>query len=393
MLSLLKASLLTGDQVEIEDWESVFAEMKRQTVAALPGEWLKSHPIPGASSWSNYCLLQHGQWVKAMYGQGQLLELLDKHDIPCVILKGAAASMAYPQPSLRTTGDVDFLVKRADFEKAATLLEANGYAVSHEKNEESHHYAYSKDGVSYELHRRLGSLEETDEELIRIYEKGIDNRVIGAAGSYAFPVFDSALNGMVLISHIYQHLSRIGLGLRQIIDWMMYVNALPGEVWEDELLPMLQKTGMERLALTVTAMCQKYLGLRTIVEDSEQYPCDELMACVLEIGNFGNKVRETRLMGKTADFTLSSMGKGVFWRLQKGGMIEWPAAKKHRALWPFAWIYQAFRILRMLMNSGMKPRDLVGQTKRSADRVTLLRSLGLEAYGRVHAREAVDSTE
>ena len=54
-----------------------------------------------------------------MVAQDQLIRLMEADQIECVIIKGAAAAMAYPHPSFRTAGDVDFLVKRADYEKAA----------------------------------------------------------------------------------------------------------------------------------------------------------------------------------------------------------------------------------------------------------------------------------
>lgn len=62
---LLKASLFTVADVQLHDWQSIFTEMKDQAVAALPGEWLKKHPI--APEWSKYCSLQQGQWVRVMY--------------------------------------------------------------------------------------------------------------------------------------------------------------------------------------------------------------------------------------------------------------------------------------------------------------------------------------
>lgn len=73
---LLKASLFSSNEdIILPDWKSVFEEMKQQTVAALPGEWLKSY-LPSAKSWLNYCAQKQGQWVRVMHGQDQLLNLL-----------------------------------------------------------------------------------------------------------------------------------------------------------------------------------------------------------------------------------------------------------------------------------------------------------------------------
>ena len=178
VLQFLKAVLITGEPVEMNDWSAVFEEMKKQSVAGLPGDWLKKHPIPGAAEWSRFCAAETAKWLRVMHGQDGLLKLLDENDIPCVILKGAAAAMAYPQPSLRAMGDVDFLIKREDFEKTADLLERNGYVLSHEKGHSKHHYCYKKRSVSFELHHRLAIIEDSDDRLISLFESGIENREI-----------------------------------------------------------------------------------------------------------------------------------------------------------------------------------------------------------------------
>lgn len=323
---LLKASLFTGADVQLHDWQSIFTEMKDQAVAALPGEWLKKHPI--APEWSKYCSLQQGQWVRVMYAQSQLINLLEARNIPSVIIKGAAAAQYYPHPNLRSMGDVDVLVRRSDLDKAAELMEKNGYILTEDKDHVGHHYNYSKDNISIELHKRLPVIDEENEELLAFFEDGIDNRMWATTEGNRFPILPPILNGLVLIFHINQHL-RSGLGLRQIIDWMMYVNQLSSTQWE-ELRILLQRVGMEKLALTTTAMCQRYLGLKDCFPGSEEVDpalCDELMAFILAKGNFG---RKARLGGKVEAFSLSSTERGGFFkRLQAGGLCQWKAAKKY----------------------------------------------------------------
>ncbi len=372
VFELLKASLFTDESVDCNDWDDAFAEMKAQSVAALAGDWLKKNPV--SSEWSSYCAMQQAQWIRVMHGQSQMLELLEENDISCVILKGAAAAVYYPNPSLRTMGDVDFLVKRSDFERTAALLEENGYTLSHEKNPDMHHYGYQKDRISFELHKRLAVIRESDEKLISLFEQGIENREIRELEGYTVPVLPVELNGLVLIFHINQHL-RSGLGLRQIIDWMMYMDKLPEEVWKEKLLPLLRETGMEKLALTVTVICQKYLGLRTIVDPADNYPCDELMEYIMEKGNFG---RKAGIEGRTAAFSLSSTNIGkVFRRLQAGGMSRWEAAKKYKILQPFAWMYQGFRILGVLRKENLSPREVLLQQRKGIEQRELLEKLGL----------------
>ncbi|MBO4355973.1 MAG: hypothetical protein J5850_03885, partial [Clostridia bacterium] len=146
--------------------------------------------------------------------------------------------------------------------------------------------------------------------------------------------------------------------------------------WKNDVIPVLRKTGTEKLALTVTVMCQRYLGLREIVEDTGIYPCEELMECIIENGNFG---RKSGTGGKVAAFSFTSTDAGSFFkRLQKAGLSNWKAAKEHRILRPFAWIYQSFRIIGQLIKGKVTPKKFREQRKKGIERRKLIKDLGLD---------------
>jgi hypothetical protein len=278
-------------------------------------------------------------------------------------------------------GDVDFLVKREDLNQAAEVLEANGYELTDEKDLTKHHFGYSKGGIHFELHWRIPLVREDDEKWMSFFKVGIDHREYHAIDSITFPVFPEVLNGLVLIFHVNQHL-REGLGLRQIIDWMMYIHQLPENVWQEQMIPMLEATGMKTLAFTVTSLCQTYLGLRQIVENPETYPYEALMNFIMEKGNFG---RKAGIDGRTAAFVISSTQKGGFFkRLQAGGLSRWKTAKKYRILRPFAWVYQTFRIIGVFLQSKMTPRRFAEQRRKGREQRKLLDELGLSMDRTIH---------
>jgi len=377
VLSLIQSSLFPQNKVMQEPDASVFSEMKVQAIAALPRDYLKDHPILDPDlqkKWSQHIGIQQGQWIRVMHGQEQLLDLLEANGIPCVILKGASAAMTYPHPYLRSMGDVDFLVHCADLDRAAVLLETNGYRLTHEKDHTKHHYGYTKNGIRFELHWRVPLVSENDEKWMTVFENGIDQRETHSIDGFSFPTFPTLLNGLVLIFHIDQHL-REGLGLRQIIDWMMYVNGLSDEEWE-ALLNLLRDAGVDKLALTVNAMCEKYLGFpKNLSQGAESAVCDKLMALIMEKGNFGQKAG---IDGRTAAFALSSTEKGGFFkRLQAGGLAQWKAAKRHKLLRPFAWIYQSFRIIGIFLKNKMTPKRFLEQQRKGREQCELLEALGL----------------
>ena len=355
------------------EWSAVYDLMKVHTIEFLPHEWLKTHPLPDRNVyavWMKVCMVQKIRWIQLMKAQGELLTLLAEHNIPCVIIKGTAAAMAYTHPSCRAIGDVDFLVKRCVYQKAAEVIRSKDYE---ELSEIDHHIAFRKRGICFELHRRLPVVDDANEEVLALFEEGIDNRQIVSIDSSSFPVLPSHLNGLVLMFHINQHL-RGGLGLRQIIDWMMYVDKATQETM-NELIPLLRQTGMERLANTVTAACQKYFGLRSgTIDSSEQYPCEAFIEYILDQGNFG------RADEKPYAKTLLRLQNPVeiFKFCDRHGVRHWPAAKRLIFLRPFAWIYGAGRIGVIAISKKLKIRELWNQYRKSREYRKLIASLGLK---------------
>lgn len=370
------------------DWKALYDELFEHRVFALCDRWLESAPLADGelkARWKNDDYKVQFHCLRIMAAQTELCSLLDKNGIPSVVMKGAAAAMYYPAPFLRAMGDIDLLVRRSDYEAACSLAEQNGYVFNDADPSGFHHRAYTKNGVEIEIHRRLGSVPEKNESLIALFEDGIGKRQTASIGKFSFPVLPAELNGLVLLLHINQHL-RAGLGLRQIIDWMMFASReLEGERYET-LRPLLAQLGLERFAASVTALCRRFLGLNgefPWADDVPESVTDEFMEYIMSMGNFGSKAdSEERISSAYArannPFKLISI-------MQKSGLRHWDAAKKHPILRPFAWIRQGFVTLRDMKKNGI-PLKKLKQLRASGEKNReLIEMLGLGADNMLNA--------
>ena len=59
------------------------------------------------------------------------------------------------------------------------------------------------------------------------------------------------------------------------------MHTLLEKTWE-ELQPLLKEAGVDKLARTTIVLCQKYLGLRELIEEDASLPVDELLTYILE---------------------------------------------------------------------------------------------------------------
>lgn len=356
LISLLFASLW-GEKSEYELTSDVLREANDHTVAGLIAD---DSLLPRAASFFQY-----------MYCQDELVGLFKKADIPMAVIKGSAAAVYYPEPYRRSMGDYDFIVPKDCFADAWELLERHGYVTKTARSDEvQRDVPFFKHGREYELHYNFSDF---NIDISKYVDEGLRSIETGRIDDYEFPMLPPLANGLVLLTHISHHL-HLGLGLRQIIDWMMYVDrVLNDEFWYSTFQPACNQLGLTTLAITATALCQNYLGLshREWCVEADISLVDELLEAVLSSGNFGRKHGN----GNNVETVTAAMkSRGVFYYLQLAGECNWKLYHRHHFLKPFCWFYQIFRYIRQGIGRGFKLKDDIGRGSARAD---LLRKLGI----------------
>ena len=366
LLDLLKDSIWGASSAYPSDvdWNAVVLESQNQAVLGLVCECL-----PNKETSEMQDIQMMAQYAKYTFEEDELIKLFDSHSIPIVIIKGAAAAVYYPFPYKRSFGDMDFIVPEAYLEKAVCVLRENGYCRISEKVDEFRHIEFEKNDYLFELHHRF-SYDDLDIE--RYIIEGIDNRIIGCIDDHKFPMFPPLTNGLILLYHLRSHLQK-GLGLRQVVDWMMYVNSeLNDDYWCSAFKSLVDEIGLTDLAVTTTYMCQKYLGLSNSItwcQKADESLCDILMESLLSSGNFGIK-RGSEI--KTEKTVTAIKKEGIFSYLQKAGKHNWTAYHNHPILKPFCWIYQIFRYARQ---AKQQKSSLYESMKRGKQRYEMLKEL------------------
>lgn len=384
MLALL-ADVLHGRRpqpVPAEAWPALKKELTAQTVRAMPAENLADLGLSQTEEMLYFRDIVRGRqgFHRLMKEQQRALSVLQEAGIPAVVLKGAAAARYYPRPEDRCMGDVDLLVQPQDFRRAYAALTAAGYVARQTPDWFYRHIGlHGESGVEVELHRHFSSSDDRrqNRRLDRLLARGVASRQSADVCGYPVSVLPPLENGLVLLGHINHHLPD-GLGLRQIIDWMFYVEAvLDDAFWESGFAEQAEAIGMKRLAILVTGMCRKYLGLQKEISWCEVEPvCDELMEYILARGNFGRKVDEVRF--KTVR-QMKNLRNPFHWLklAQISGLDHWEAAQRHRLLRPFAWCYQVVRWARLGVGAGLTVGQL-GEASASAKELdTLMKKLGV----------------
>ncbi len=381
---IIRSAYSSGESVALPeglDPAAVYAELQQQTIpglALVPGglaEACKDTAL--VAKWTNLDLMRRVLFAHLLGVQDETLGVLAAGGIEAVILKGVAAGMLYPDPALRSYGDIDCMVSPDNLGKARSALLAAGFMGEDDEGVSDHHVGLEKDGVHLELHWRPNGIPQgaSKERLDVLFQDALAHTETATVQGHEFPVFPTMINGVVLLLHARKHLAHGGLGFRQVIDWMMFARTHLASGGWDEFRCLLDDPQLERTAKCLTRFCQVYLGMPeegfAWCAEVEPSVCAELLEHVMLLGNFGHKTKEKS--GATALERVRGP-ISLFGYLQEGGMSNWKAARTHTVLRPFAWIYQAGRCIRTLLTR----EDSLARIQLDIDEAARRRKLGEE---------------
>ena len=116
--TLCEAHLSIPEKV---DWHAVLDEMIAQAVFAMPRDSLPdSVHADVKSDWEKLCLRNVATTIQVLSEQSNATKLLSANDPSIVVLKGAAAAIYYPDPTLRCMGDIDLISLDGNMTTCAT---------------------------------------------------------------------------------------------------------------------------------------------------------------------------------------------------------------------------------------------------------------------------------
>ena len=173
------------------------------------------------------------------FAYSQICECLTDCEIPFVPLKGAVIRKYYPQSWMRTSCDIDILVKEADLDKAISALkEKLGY--DQPADREYHDVAlHSSQGVLLELHF---SLKENNDKLDKVlsqvwdYVQGDENSTGLLSLREYFFVFH-------VVAHCAYHFMSSGCGAKPLLDLWILRHRMGYD--EEKVVQLCRMSGLE----------------------------------------------------------------------------------------------------------------------------------------------------
>lgn len=349
LLSLLSNALFQKplNMAENTDFKSVYKESLYQAVCSLAFSSAKDlidNDVKGKWDLSfNMDTLRNSM---VSYGHTQVHNLLSEADIDYVILKGCVSASYYPIPMLRRLGDVDFLVKPEDFDRAKDVFLKNGFNLLNTNHE--YEVGFRKGDVTFELHKRVNGIPDNklgkkiDELFADIFNKA--ELVETDFATYRSP--SSFHHGLIMLLHVARHMITGGIGLRHLCDWAVFVDKLSDD-FESVFKDKLTSIGLWKFSQILTQLSFRYLGcpVQKWANDVDEELLDALKDDIFEGGNFGKKdikrADEAKFITSRKDGKVSSKSKLSQAVTSANEIVRrhWEFASKIPVVYPFGWIY------------------------------------------------------
>ena len=319
------------------------------------------------------------QNVNVEYMHTRLHEIMSAAGIPYCVIKGVTSAVWYPEPVLRTMGDVDFIVQKEDLERTTQVLKQAG--CFYKEYLHDHHRAFSKDGIMFELHWEVPGMPENVPELHRLLSDLIESAELknGCMQATAFH------HGLILLLHTAEHLLNTGIGLRHLCDWAVFEASFTDSEFREMFETPLKSAGMWRFAQLLSLTSAKWLSAPKLpwMGEAEDNLLDGIMDDILDAGNFGKKnperINQAKFITDRSSRSVGTVGpvRQFAKTMTEKAYFEWPLCKKVKALLPAGWAYISVRHL-IKIHRGKRPKmHVTDMVKGSQKRRKIYREFNL----------------
>lgn len=253
------------------------------------------------------------RYIRLDYELARICDVLEKGNIPFIPLKGSVLRAFYPEPWMRSSCDIDVLVKPENLWDAVLQLEKEGYQ---RKGKSQHDVSlYAPSGVHLELH--YGLIEERDPLKVQNILNRVWERADRKADTGSHYLMADDMFYVYHIAHMASHFLRGGCGIRSCLDVWILQNYVPGN--PEARNALLEQSGLLAFAKAVEKL--SFCWFSNVPRDMETIRLENYL---LYGGTYGN----------------SSNGAVVQRAADTGARIPF-----HRILIPFSDLRYAYPVL------------------------------------------------
>ncbi len=332
----LNSSMLKSSDLTKKDAVNVISELyylaKRHDLAHIVAESLRNHGLLKddeiSEDFKKEEMLSVMRNLRMKHTYNQICEIFNAENIPYIPLKGSVIRPLYPNENMRTSCDIDILVRDADLTAAVNALCKAGY----KSGEKTFHEIslYSPGNVHLELHFNIL---EGRENLDLVLKEAWNHAKVSELSRYDF---SDEFFLFYIYAHIANHFLAGGCGIRPLIDIWIIKKKL-GISYNDSK-ELLEKAGIYHFAEQIDTLADICFSGKEGNEFSAT-----VLSYIFDGGTYGNSENNVAMSESEEHLTLKYMFKRIFVPYRDIA-LEYPFVRKFPPLYIFCWIHRSFKL-------------------------------------------------
>ena len=283
--------------------------------------------------------------------QAEELELFERamedEEIPYILFKGVVIKDLYPEPELRTMGDIDILVHEQDIARCHRIMSRLGYVRQPEDNA----IPYVKSDIRFEIHSRIDHAMQIPSTSDDLWKRTKEECMLFRME------FEPQTQLILMLDHMAKHAFR-GFGTRMLMDIVVWQIRYPAGINPEIFISELNRLRILEFSKRIFELCHRMFGTKSPLPDyvMTDSTYETLRAYILKGGVFGWQnpdfigvdfmLARKYILNKSAVLSrLAVLLWLVFPPYAAISSVDYTYLKGRPYLLPIAWIHRAFNKL------------------------------------------------
>lgn len=398
LMEILKFVIHPSEMAEVPklikpiDWDILATIAKKHNIFPLFYEGACQFPEyrerPDYDEDINTVIAMIGQQIKKTEVFLELYRAFLKEDLHPIVMKGLICRQLYGKNAeKRPSGDEDIFVRREDFYKIKEIMEAHGFVcskpdVTMAQLEELQDVGFheSKTGFLIEVHTNLmGRDSEKRVQMGDCFGDVFKHAQTVIIRDVPITTMSHTDHFTFLILHAFKHFTLSGVGMRQMLDILLYQRTYKDEIDWEMVKGILEANHATSYMGDLQAIGRRYLGFESPVMVETCSP-EELLEDMLEVGAFGKQDVAGTLAGRITLSTIDQKTGRIRTFLRAGFpslefmIVGAPHLKEKPWMLPLEWAKRWIRFIK-------KSRKYDGNLMKDSMEMSQKRKALLEKYG------------
>lgn len=286
-----------------------------------------------------------------------------------LVIKGLICRQLYPQSDYRCSSDEDIWIKPEDFNTCFQVLINNNFRCTNKQLitddflNTVQTINFTNNILTIEVHiNPFGTLDNLHKQMNSCFKNVFDDSIIIKVENQTIFTLNPTNHYLFLIIHLYKHFISAGVGIRQVLDILIFYQHHQKDIDNNKIKTILKALHINNLYNTIMQIGKKYLGFNLIPNNQTIKNIDTLADNLIENGCFGtsnlNQIYSSIYTTATTRNQDSSAVKYIVTILfppVKQLSIRYPELKEKPSLYLWFALKRIYNFLKKIITGKLNP--------------------------------------